>query len=626
MRSTGQLALATLLAMGTSGCGEDTESVSPPPSFCEPPNRIVGDACIEPGVQDDGCPAGTLGLDDGSCRPAGIVAGECGEGFEHDGDVGCEPILPAESCPAGLMAVPGETACRPVMGCGSGTWGDISIDGQTQHVDQSFSGASDGTIAAPWTTVSEGVAAVPAGGLVAIAAGSYAEDVVVSQKPLRVHGVCPQQVEIVGIGEQPGALFIQSSQTEVRGIAIRGASVGVVLSGVQDVVLDQLHVHDNAGRGIVLQNNFGPTSATLLDSLVELNRQIGVFQGASTITIERSVVRDTLPGASGAGGISAQESPTTGEPSLTTVRGSLVERNIGEGVFVQASEATIEASVIRDSVSAGPGHLGRGINIQDSVDSGLPALVSVHTSVVERNSEDGLFVAGSEVTIESTVVRDTVVPPQSTSARALSIQHDVGATAPSIAVVRGSLLERSVEVGLFVTGSDVTIESTVVRSTMPDPSGTFGYGVAVQRNAVTGDPSHVMVRASQLTSHHSAGLFVTDSVVTVDGTLVTGTVPSDAGLFGDGLNAQFINTTPNLFVVASRIDDSTRAGVASFGATVSLGTTLVGCAAFPLNGESFNGSDFVFEDRGGNACACLGASGPCKSVSAGLEAPQPLPE
>ena len=116
------------------------------------------------------------------------------------------------------------------MDCGSGKWGDIPIDGQTQHVDQSFTGVSEGTSAAPWTTISEGVAAVASGGLVAIAAGSYIEDVVISGKPVRLHGVCPQQVELVGIGGEPGALFIQARPTEVQGIAIRGASIGVVLS------------------------------------------------------------------------------------------------------------------------------------------------------------------------------------------------------------------------------------------------------------------------------------------------------------------------------------------------------------------------------------------------------------
>src|SRR5262245_38986218 len=135
------------------GCaGADALPASAPPEeerSCEPPTRLVGDACIEPGVADDGCPAGTLGLEDGSCEPAGIQSGMCGKGFVHDGDVGCEPILP--SCPRGLMAVPGERACRPVMPCGPHKWGDIPVEPNTQHVDAAYVGGdSDGSATQPW--------------------------------------------------------------------------------------------------------------------------------------------------------------------------------------------------------------------------------------------------------------------------------------------------------------------------------------------------------------------------------------------------------------------------------------------------------------------------------------------
>jgi hypothetical protein len=58
------------------------------------------------------------------------------------------------------MAVPGETACRPVMPCAQGRWGDIPVDGATEHVDGSYAGGqSDGSDARPWTTIGEAVSA-----------------------------------------------------------------------------------------------------------------------------------------------------------------------------------------------------------------------------------------------------------------------------------------------------------------------------------------------------------------------------------------------------------------------------------------------------------------------------------
>ena len=93
-----------------------------------------------------------------------MPASSCAPGFEHDGEAACVPVLPADPCARGLMAVPGETTCRPVADCGSGDYGDIPVDGSTQHVDAAYAGGnSDGSAASPWTTISEAVAAAAPG-------------------------------------------------------------------------------------------------------------------------------------------------------------------------------------------------------------------------------------------------------------------------------------------------------------------------------------------------------------------------------------------------------------------------------------------------------------------------------
>ncbi len=83
-------------------------------------------------------------------------------------------------------------------------------------------------------------------------------------------------------------------------------------------------------------------------------------------------------------------------------------------------------------------------------------------------------------------------------------------------------------------------------------------------------------------------------------------------------------TASSVFVNATRIDDAARAGLSNFGAFVSLGSTAIRCAAFELEGEPFNGSNFSFENRGGNACGCPVADEKCVAVSAGLEPPAPV--
>ena len=118
---------AALAALSLLACTEDET---------EQPAVEPGPACTDPLE---------IELADGSCARPGIAPDGCAEGFVHDGEYGCEPVLPAERCPPGLMAVPGDTACRPLQTCGTGTWGDIPVDAATQYVDASYSGNSDGT-------------------------------------------------------------------------------------------------------------------------------------------------------------------------------------------------------------------------------------------------------------------------------------------------------------------------------------------------------------------------------------------------------------------------------------------------------------------------------------------------
>ena len=65
------------------GCAADDTEPAPP----QPTNLV---SCADPLE---------LLLPDGSCIRPGIPPDGCAEGFEHDGEYGCEPILPAEPAP-----------------------------------------------------------------------------------------------------------------------------------------------------------------------------------------------------------------------------------------------------------------------------------------------------------------------------------------------------------------------------------------------------------------------------------------------------------------------------------------------------------------------------------------------
>src|SRR5262249_30401199 len=114
--------------------------------------------------------------------------------------------------------------CHEVMPCGSGTWGDIPVEASTQFVDNTYAGGdSDGTMAKPWTTINDAIAQAESGAIVAVAAGTYPEDVLINSKPVRLWGLCPAMVEIAGAGPDGATLLVYksaSSGTEVHGIAV----------------------------------------------------------------------------------------------------------------------------------------------------------------------------------------------------------------------------------------------------------------------------------------------------------------------------------------------------------------------------------------------------------------------
>src|SRR5262249_40821126 len=141
--------------------------------------------------QEPQCGADEVPREGGGCAPVGVPADACAPGFSHDGAHACDPILPASPCDAGSVAFLGETECHEVAPCGEGTWGDVPVEATTVFVDAAYAGgASDGSMARPWTAVGDAVAAASSGAVVAIAAGSYPEVVTIA-KPVRLWGRCP---------------------------------------------------------------------------------------------------------------------------------------------------------------------------------------------------------------------------------------------------------------------------------------------------------------------------------------------------------------------------------------------------------------------------------------------------
>jgi len=739
-RGPGATFVALLCAAGCGSSEDPTQngaaSSSGPAGACPPGQRVgPNGGCLAAGIQSDGCDAGEHSVD-GDCRPAGIAPDACGAGFAPTKDGGCAPILPATSCPAGQIAVPGETACHPLADCGSAPWGDAPSDPTTRYVDAAYSDTgSDGSQAKPFTKIQDAVDAATSGAVIAIAAGTYPGTVLIAGKSVELAGRCPEMVELVGGDPAAIEIGVQASGTRIRTLAIRGTASGIVVSGAKDVVVERVWIHDTPHPGLWVESLFAPSQATLDRAIVEATKALGVYVAGANATIQASTVRDIAESFEGTGdgiwveatsGSSAEldvigsvierahESGVYGKFADVTVEGSVIRDNIplamtgffgvgvgAEGatvrlrhsllsgnrdaaVFANGSDVSVETSVIRDTDAAADGQFGRGINVEPS--AGKPSTLTVSDSVLDNNSSTGIYVGGSTATINATIVRATRPRPFD---RTFGIGIDVEDSAS--ATVRSSILEKNHDIGLFVFGAEGSIEGTVVRDTLPRPGDLqFGRGIeadpvidpAIRRSKLTVDacrverstdfgiyvgasdatieatvvddtrpravnlwfgrgigvesysdePANVSITHSVVSRSRDYGIYVLDSAAVLESVLIQGTMARDDGKFGDGLGVSReeldyydkpLATVPaaTVHVTLSRIEQSARAGVTSFGGAASIGGVVLECNPVSLDGEKYEGVGAEFEDRGANVCGCKGAVSPCVVLSASLEPP-----
>jgi hypothetical protein len=570
------------------------------------------------------CEIGSVSGSDGSCRPAGVAADSCGDGFEHDGSAGCSAVLPAEGCPDGMLATPGESTCHAVAPCDDGPWGGIPIEPTTQHVDASYGGAiSDGSAAQPWRTVQEAVDAAPAGAIVAVAAGSYQEDVTIAGKPVRLWGRCPALVEIVGSSAALAAVQILggAGATEVRDLAIRGDDDGMLISA-SSVTIDRVWIHDTQGAGIGIEDTLESGQLLLSRSLIERTLVGGVVVLGVDAVIEQTVVRDvgSAPDGMKGYGISVEGSVATLARASVTMDSSVVRRAHALGILVSAADATIASTLVSDIRAAPAQGLGYGIHVQVAPETGLRSNASIVGCVVEQFADLGISVAGSDALVESTVVRLAA----SAVARGIEVGDEPQTLERANVTVRNCLVDRAAEVGVLVGGSDLVLEASAVRDTSPNAEGKAGRGVIVQIDPVTAVNSNANITDCHISRSFDVGVLVAGATATVNATLITATYARALdGTFGDGLAVVSVSSAASATVVGSRLQDSARAGLGMFGAAVSLTNTELECNAIQLDGETFEALPFSLDNAGGNVCGCAGVDVGCKVLSSNLPPPTP---
>jgi hypothetical protein len=216
--------------------------------------------------------------------------------------------------------------------------------------------------------------------------------------------------------------------------------------------------------------------------------------------------------------------------------------------------------------------------------------------------------------------------------RGIGVEVSAQGNLRSSGTVRGCLVERATEIGLTVIGSDLTAESVIVRDTRARPlDGWFGRGAAVQMAVQGNSPGKAIIRRSTFEGNVEAGITVVAAQLDVEDSIVRNTVAREVdGSFGDGLLAYTAKLGPLtpleeaiLTLEGSIVEGSARAGVSSFSATVTLDGTWLECNAVQINGEALDDLPFTFSDAGDNHCICAGELSTCKVLSSNL-APPPV--
>lgn len=202
-------------------------------------------ACDDPEMPT--AKTGDAGVGPADARPLDPVSSEiempnfvpCPDGWRQDDDGEfpiCSPWVDEHlRCPAGQMHRPGGSGCDVVgASCPSGSWPEGLPASGVIYVDPEAGGSQDGSLARPFDTIAEAVAAARGGDTIALAKGLHVGSTIVD-KDLTLLGACATET-IVSL-EHDGPYFdndyceqlidVQSSELTIRNVQLRD-SFGVI--------------------------------------------------------------------------------------------------------------------------------------------------------------------------------------------------------------------------------------------------------------------------------------------------------------------------------------------------------------------------------------------------------------
>ncbi len=493
---------------------------------------------------------------------------DCAEGFHVDGEI-----------------------CVPEA-CGTGTWGDLLVDEAAIYVDAAAQDGGDGSAEAPLRAIQPALdlAGSRGGGLVAVAAGTYSETLLLGMDHSGVHlaGRCRELVTLDASGgdeNTPGIRTLAAyGYVKVSGLTISNSiSYGIrALSGTAALV--DLRVVGSAHGGIGASKLL-ETPTVLSVSGCELTDNAGsgieVWQPGTTVMLEDTIVRGTLPHGTGGYGDGIHVSDGA---ALTALRCDIAANTrAGIACLEMGTEVLLVDTSVRDTVQPGSGYYGDGVWVQSG------AALSAVGCNISGNSEAAFWIEdrATEVSLVDTRIRDTL------SSEADGWGNGIFIREGSKLSVEGCELAGNRVEGIFATGSgtEVALTDTTIRGTLPDSSGCFGQGIVLSGGA------SLSAVCCELVGNSMAGIEAWDAgtEATLVNVIIRDTQPDAYGRYGFGAG---VMEGAKLSATGCELTDNTMIGTLATGTSAELtlaDTSITGTATvWGAQGAVSNGVITVF--------------------------------
>ncbi|HSO35625.1 MAG TPA: right-handed parallel beta-helix repeat-containing protein, partial [Labilithrix sp.] len=418
--------------------------------------------------------------------------------------------------------------------------------GATHFVDAAFTaGQID---AAHFKTLGAALAAAPAGAVIAVQAGSYAE-VLAPPRSLKIVGRCAGQVTVSGPVPASSAGVHPAAGTDVviEGLTLTGHRSAVLVDGGAKLTLRRVVIDDNQGGGVIAGGT--GTRVTLERSVVRASADGNVVKGygleasagAELIVMQSAVTENTglgihVTGKGSHGHIEQSVVARTSPDGANDFGTGIIARNAATAEIVASSLAgnhetavvsygpgtrvTMTDSVIDGTKSSGVGY-GRGV----LVDGGLITLERVTLS---GNNDIGLLAeAKGTATLTDSVVLGTL--PAADKTNGLGVSAIQGSTV----TLKGSAVIGSHQSGVAAIGPNakLLLEDSLVADTQTDAQAERGFGVDLESGGTA------ELKGSALVGNASAGVGALDagSRVTMTGSVVLATRADGKKKGGRGL-------------------------------------------------------------------------------------------